>query len=1256
MIRPYLRVVPSEDQYSPSEAVEKLKGLQQVTDPPPSGLLSRLNPCSGAAPPTFEFTILTHGETETAPIELYYGVDEEHLETLRGRLEELFPRDYTIERVEVDLAKRLVPPVEYELAEFEAAVDEGRLWADVALSDPSPSDSSSDDGADTTIDDATVSGADGGEPTVGDGGTDIVPYDPAGDGRWTVAPPSARDPEAPLTALDGPTATGEGTILARPAPDHVRPVGLRWEGTGVRKRDRLCSLTPFTETTADERPPPLTTVITALAKAERPVAFQVVFRQAAPAQADAELRIDDLRTFSDTWLERWSPLNTRIEPKGVEDLPEGYRARVQQLREADHKRQFEATVRALTVHVDESATTPAAFERLRSALTEVNGEYYELTPRRVREDGLLSRTKETAAQRAFERFRQRELKTEAGRITGSKRRWPSIEGGPEQLANLVVPPSGAHLPTETYRQLHVREADRHPLPRPTPSILEHFRGGMGIGRAVDETGTAEAKPTQLPADLLPLHVLWLAATGSGKSIAMQNALGSLYAETSGPTVLLDRKGDGMCREYLQAHYEQFGDLDDVYYFELPDVLPAIPFFDLRPALADGRDRATAIQDRIEHFREVMRLVMGREQFDQAFVAVEILGYLMKALYDEEYGRDVFTLRDLYDAMMEMQRERRIPPVSFANRDVERSLTRHFEKDDRSFHRSMDAVGNRLDALMEQTHVGSVLGTVPEWDPATETYTDPVFDFREILDEDVVVLFDMGELRSETTTVISLLLLSNLWDALQKRRQQDREGTEYETLVKVLVEEAAPIASKELVYDQLLPKGRSFGLSLGLSLQFPEQVKASEDGHAAGDRAYKELLNNVHTKIVGNIAVEDDLARALAHEEVPAEEIRHRLNRLPTGEWLVDLPNPEFGETGPRPFSVAPLAIPEGHPQSEAPLRGRQRRRFDDSVAQTMRKTSERFDVDPPTDSTEAASAEEDGAVTDLTAEPADSDDSADRLQEVGASLFDRDGAAANDGDEEHDGDGDEGDGDTDGDDTSSTASRPDPDPDLPPEKTVLKRVLDAMNRDLEWYSLVESMTTLVEGIDDGVVDELLEEGYLEQHRVCYKRYYSVTKEGRQYLRESLGVGEDTGDLGEKTPHKVGVELLRRRVAERPGVEEVRIYYEQSDDVVFDVAGLDADGELVWVGEVEMPSNNERAVIEDYQKLAEVNARAVWAFRNNDTAVEVLETLSEAHLLRRSITGRDTLQFDDMKAAVEEQGAPGMSTIVTFSRLKSELDL
>jgi DNA helicase HerA-like ATPase len=138
----------------------------------------------------------------------------------------------------------------------------------------------------------------------------------------------------------------------------------------------------------------------------------------------------------------------------------------------------------------------------------------------------------------------------------------------------------------------------------------------------------------------------------------------------------------------------------------------------------------------------------------------------------------------------------------------------------------------------------------------------------------------------------------------------------------IIEEETPVASTKLVSEQLLPQGRSFGLSMGLVMQFPGQVRNRSE------RAYDEVLNNIKTKLVGNISIERDLAESLTHEDLSPTDLRNRNNTLPSGEWIAQLPSSSFGKTGAPPFSVKPLPIAAGHLESDEPLSVEQEDHFE----------------------------------------------------------------------------------------------------------------------------------------------------------------------------------------------------------------------------------------------------------------------------------------------------------------------------------------
>jgi len=113
-MREYLRVTPTSEGLDPEGIPRVLESLHKLTTAESTGFAQKLNPHS-KTPPKFEFLALSEGADD--PVEFFYGADE-HLDTLEKRLRSIYPETFDIERVDVDVASRLVQPVEFTPAEF----------------------------------------------------------------------------------------------------------------------------------------------------------------------------------------------------------------------------------------------------------------------------------------------------------------------------------------------------------------------------------------------------------------------------------------------------------------------------------------------------------------------------------------------------------------------------------------------------------------------------------------------------------------------------------------------------------------------------------------------------------------------------------------------------------------------------------------------------------------------------------------------------------------------------------------------------------------------------------------------------------------------------------------------------------------------------------------------------------------------------------------------------------------------------------
>ncbi|WP_408960190.1 ATP-binding protein [Natrinema sp. 74] len=1394
--RRYIRIEPARERVDSADIVSRLAGLRKLR----TGWKVKYDPRK--SPPTFEFLALTRGED--APVRFYLGVDDkELLPTVKSELQTAYPASYEIYEETVDLPAELCRPTKDE--------------------EPQP-------------------------PTEG-----------------------------------GDTEEQEGSLS-----EHT-PIAARWSGVGERSRDWMTPIKQYSQvqeegtSSGDPARAPLATAVERLTEATAPTALQVLFMRYGSWQKFAESRKKQIETKHDGALQSArTSLADMLHGADEERIRDRRRGRdpphvgesTQQTSSAasgevasrqaliDQKGPSQTflvnarTVAVLSNEPDEAVKAQAAnnIETLANAFNHLDGYFYHLDGSRVTKS--LTNIRDPATKEL-----KRLVSRSFNQSSMGKRR-PQLILNADELANFVAVPSAQSLTTEGSRGARGKERLRQPLPLPDPDLLEEFAGsGMTVGKPLRNRNEPLDQPIRIPPDLLTTSYIRAASTGSGKSTAVQAEMLSLHEYVDGPTVLLDGKGDGMAENYLHAHYAENGNLDDVYYFNAPDTLPAVSFFDIRPALAMGRSREDAVQDKVEHFHEIMRLILGEERHEQAYVANEILTFLIKALFDREYGHDAFSLEDLIQAVFRMSQEKTLPELCDANSHIEQSLVQKCQVDDRQFQQTMGAAANRLDKLVEHEHLYQMFTHVPEWDDEEEEYVGNAFDFREFVDEDAVILFDLGEFRAESQHALTMILLSNLWDAVQGRRGGGRslnggsrqsESDADDTIVNMIIEEAAPVATSSLVYEQFIPQGRAFGVSLGLILQYPEQVAQ----YSTSDRPYTEILNNVKTKLIGNIATDAKLAESMAHENLSTSELRNRVSRLPAGEWIAQLPSPQFGQTGPAPFSLASLPIPEGHPESDAPLSGDDRHLFEEQqIPQVMRRTQHEcslpgrtnqfareevretldevgddVDGEPATTSGSTAgagaadggtssdapffgadgtsddadaSAEDETAITagqpttpsgderDIGSAPMFGATASEQQESEGSPQLSAAGQAASEHREERNeaselqttnGDEDtEDSAETTGGDllpehvsydantecyvcdvcrseytaseerkasaccqfaskddvfvaakrarstasssselftrlgtitehaesygievtiqdfanlegsSEESAAAPNGESEEPaepeesqnpnvshsirfkdatttiPDETLreegitrdeaafLGLVLDAMNHQVEEYSLLESMTVLKEPFSNLDLETLKEKEFIEEHRSFWQTYYTVLPAGRRFLDRSLDTSPGIGDLGEKTPHKAAVVFLEAWLSQQKDVARTAVYYQHSEDVVFDVAGFDAADELVWVGEVETPSNNTDALLSDYEKLATVDAAAVWACEDKDLILEIIESLTGTDTVDISLTSTQTRTISSLRAAINDHDLSGMGALHTFRSLKTEVD-
>ncbi|WP_371163622.1 primase-like DNA-binding domain-containing protein [Halorubrum miltondacostae] len=965
-MREYLRVTPTSERLNPERLPQALESLHKLTSADSAGLVDKLNPLHSDTPLRFEFLALSEGADD--PVEFYYGADD-HLDTLEKRLRSIYPETFDIERTEVDVASRLVQPVEFDRETFVEYYESGELSYEF---DP-------DEQYERGTDDNSQAGP-GDAESVADGGTvgDQFPnhFIEIGDTTLELAPPDAIPEDEPLTTLAKPTVTSEGTILARPATESVSPLGVRWQGSATRKQDWMTSLSPFTADDEAELPAvdqpggALASLVDHLMEATAPVAFQVVFQRRESWQSEADLRKEDVIDGRDTLAQEiigsLFELDNQSENRDRDQLSDAVAKRIEAIEAKNPKRSFTANIRAIGIPSggDGRDNLDERMQSLVPVFDPLDGPYYEVEAERLRDSGFRTTTKEQHARSALHRLLDREITTGRGKTR------PEFVLSGRELANFVLVPSSEQLTVEGTRGTRAEQQSRNPLPRPHQDLMGEFRDGMAIGYALDDTGEAEDEPTQIPPRLLPTHYGRFGTTGSGKSKALINDLLSLYDNTEGPTILIIPKNDDMAQNYMRAHARRFGmtDLEEnVVHFPVPDVLPGFSFFDLEPSMKSGRRREDAVQRKADHYEEILKLVMGTDRYERATVAPTLIKTLIKALFDEEYGRENGQYRASTDYFAHRQLEHVVdqlweagPPNEnigdaprSSDEEVTRTIRRQLQLDPNTFANVMGGVGNRLAYISQDTHLRQIFNN-----------TENQFDFRDVLDEDTVILFDLGDLRDDAARIMTGVILTNLDAALKDRKQALSQHSD-DYVVNLLVDEAASVVVSDIMND-LLEKGRGFRLSVGLSMQFPEQMEAE-----GGRKIYLNALNNIGSSLIGKINVDRELARAMAHEEMDPADFANRIRSLPRGEWIASLPSPTFGETGPYPFSLEPLPIPPGHPESESPLTEREEEQFTETLSSMHEHISDEHGVPAEPDTATTSTPADGHEVLDIASDDLD---------------------------------------------------------------------------------------------------------------------------------------------------------------------------------------------------------------------------------------------------------------------------------------------
>jgi DNA helicase HerA-like ATPase len=984
--REYLKITPSGAQY-PTETIPEILASLHTLEPTGTehGFVGRLT--NRQTPATFTFSIITRGDD--APVEFYLGSDA-NLSALADRLRNIYPQSFNINRVECDLLKQLIEPVEYSREEFEQRLTEDALYYE-PITEPTPSE------ADTTgqerPEEETEHTERGEKPEstpISDGGTATATaadqsalserhIDYAG-GTFELAP-STELPRssAPITDLERPTLTTDGTILARPMiPDETVDLhGVTWNAdTPKQHADYMTTAMTLNEWYAEQdsdddddvADAPLGALTEALVDAEHPIGFRVQFQRFPDWTSQAEQRRLAIHEGDNIGLParigKWiAEMVFGPPPREVREASRRTRAfdrndgpnegsendrRLERLNDSRPSQSFQVNVSAIGIvprdRYDETETNrmARALERLRSTLDPLGSPFYTLMSTQHGPGGLMM----TPARGLVRRFADPTYELQTGRTIRNRRQHPRPDFifSPDELAPFILAPSASRLSDSAARSVQARQESRTPELGPAPKHMEHLTNGLALGTLTNQSSTETIDPesdaVHVPPPLLSYHYLRAAISGAGKSIGVQNDGLSLAEDTQGPTIMVDAKGGDMLENFMRAYGKRYG-MDrleeDILYFPVPEILPGLTIFDVRDVPSEKRDQA--IRERAAYYEEILKLVMGAESYSEAKNAPQFIRALIEALFDAEHGcengryrasTEYFAHDQLDHVIDEFERAVRNTPggsLPESTKDhVIRALQRRSGYNEKTVRNILTGVTTRTGKISEDSDIRPLFNNVEQ-----------TFDFGDLLDTDKKVLFDLGELRSGPSKIMAGVLLTSLYDELKKHKDQLKAKPD-DYVVNFLIDEAPSVTISDTM-TTLLSEGREFRISIGLSAQFPEQLRLE-----GGESVYLNALNNIGTKIIGKVSIDDDIAEALATEDMPPAAVKERFRAMPRGEFFVGIPSSAFGETGPQPFSVDPMPIPSGHPKSDDPLTAEEENRFQAAVEHVKTRTREEYGI------------------------------------------------------------------------------------------------------------------------------------------------------------------------------------------------------------------------------------------------------------------------------------------------------------------------
>jgi hypothetical protein len=310
------------------------------------------------------------------------------------------------------------------------------------------------------------------------------------------------------------------------------------------------------------------------------------------------------------------------EKKRAYEPPHRDRLRIERITARDPGRTFSVSARAAVMTREQPSQADGIARRLSSALGHLSTEFHQVRGH-VRTDGdLHAGSREPAGGETFSDICQR---TSYGvnyeTVKNYLPRVPHVSRGivvaPGELPGLCLL-DGAGLTAAGQRALAARPAEQTALTLPPPQQLARYSPpGMALCMPLTQDRLPSGRPLYLPPSEQDRHVLIVGRSGGGKSVLIETASVHNVQATDGPEIIIDSKGGGTAREYLQAYYAEYGSLDDVLYFDCTAFVPALSFFDIGPLRAAGVPHGEAAPRKAADYEAILSGIMPAGAYEQA---------------------------------------------------------------------------------------------------------------------------------------------------------------------------------------------------------------------------------------------------------------------------------------------------------------------------------------------------------------------------------------------------------------------------------------------------------------------------------------------------------------------------------------------------------------------------------------------------------------------------------------------------------------